>query len=203
MFERIMAEVPLVTQGFLGAIIIMWVYFNIRYDEKTAAYAPTILTTTGILATFVGIALGLLDLDSKDIQGSLPQLLGGLKTAFFASVAGVSGALTIKLRHYFIGVSHAASGTGADGEVTAGDLAALLIGIQQALVGNDEATLVSQLKLLRLDTNERLDALRKAKSKRSKSFPKWDPLLLSKHFATLSKISTRSCRSNLARISSN
>jgi hypothetical protein len=104
----------------------------------------------------------LLDLDSKDIQGSLPQLLGGLKTAFFASVAGVFGALTIKLRHYFIGVSHAASGTGADGEVTAGDLAALLRSIQQALVGNDEATLVSQLKLLRLDTNERLDALRKA-----------------------------------------
>jgi DNA anti-recombination protein RmuC len=140
----------------------MWIYFNIRYDEKTAAYAPTILTTTGILATFVGIALGLLDLDPKDIQGSLPQLLGGLKTAFFASVAGVSGALTIKLRHYFIGIRHAAAGTGADGEVTAADLAALLKGIQHALVGNDEATLVSQLKLLRLDTNERLEALRKA-----------------------------------------
>ena len=162
MFERIVSEVPLVTQVFLVAIVLMWIYFNIRYDEKTATYAPTILTTTGILATFVGIALGLLELDSKDIQGSLPQLLGGLKTAFFASVAGVAGALTIKLRHYFIGVRHAAPGTGVDGEVTAADLAGLLKGIQQALVGNDEATLVSQLKLLRLDTNERLDALKKA-----------------------------------------
>src|ERR1700677_807432 len=106
-----MAEVPLVTQVFILAIVLMWIYFNIRYDEKTATYAPTILTTTGILATFVGIALGLLDLDSKDIQGSLPQLLGGLKTAFFASVAGVSGALTIKLRHYFMGFRHAMPGT--------------------------------------------------------------------------------------------
>jgi hypothetical protein len=162
MFERILAEVPIVTQIFLVVIVVLWIYFNVRYDEKTAAYAPTILTTTGILATFVGIALGLLGLDSKDIQGSLPQLLGGLKTAFFASVAGVSGALLIKLRHYFIGVRHAVSGSGADGEVTAADLAALLKGIQQALVGNDESTLVSQLKLLRLDTNERLEALRKA-----------------------------------------
>ncbi len=162
MFERIIAEVPLVTQVFLVVIVLLWIYFNIRYDERAAAYAPTILTTIGILATFVGIALGLLDLDSKDIQGSLPQLLGGLKTAFFASVAGVAGALLIKLRHYFIGFRQAAPGTGADGEVTAGDLAALLKGIQQALVGNDEATLVSQLKLLRLDSNERLDALRKA-----------------------------------------
>ena len=127
MFERITAEVPLVTQVFLIAIVVMWIYFNIRYDEKTAAYAPTILTTTGILATFVGIALGLLELDSKDIQGSLPQLLGGLKTAFFASVAGVAGVLTIKLRHYFIGVRQAAPGTGVDGEVTAADLAGLLI----------------------------------------------------------------------------
>ena len=157
-----MAEVPLVTQVFLAAIVVMWIYFNIRYDEKTAAYAPTILTTTGILATFVGIAMGLLDLNSSNIQGSLPQLLGGLKTAFFASVAGVAGALTIKLRHYFVGVRQAVTGSGADGEVTAADLASLLKGIQQALVGNDEATLVSQLKLLRVDTNEQLEALRKA-----------------------------------------
>ena len=132
--------------------------------RKRLPTLPTILTTTGILATFVGIALGLLDLDSRNIQGSLPQLLGGLKTAFFASVAGVAGALTIKLRHYFIGVRQAATGSGVDGEVTAADLASLLKGIQQALVGNDEATLVSQLKLLRLDTNERLEALRKAQT---------------------------------------
>jgi hypothetical protein len=162
MFERIIAETPPVTQVFLAVIVLLWLYFNIRYNEETAAYAPTILTTTGILATFVGIALGLLDLDSKDIQGSLPELLAGLKTAFFASVAGVAGALLIKLRHYFFGLRQATSGTGPAGEVTAGDLAALLKGIQQALVGNDEATLVSQLKLLRLDSNERLDALRKA-----------------------------------------
>ena len=88
MFERIAGEVPLVTQLFLICIVIMWFYFNMKFDEKAAAYAPTILTTTGILATFVGVAIGLLDLDAKDVQGSLPQLLGGLKTAFFASVAG-------------------------------------------------------------------------------------------------------------------
>ena len=68
MFERIIAEVPVVTQVFLVVIVLLWIYFNIRYDERAAAYAPTILTTIGILATFVGIALGLLDLDSKDIQ---------------------------------------------------------------------------------------------------------------------------------------
>jgi HEAT repeat protein len=54
------------------------------------------------------------------------------------------------------------SGSGSDGEITASDLAKLLQSIQQALVGNDDSTLVSQLKLSRQDTNDRLDALKKA-----------------------------------------
>jgi hypothetical protein len=69
-------------------------------------YAPTILTTTGIFFTFLGIALGLAHFDTENIQASIPALLGGLKTAFWASVAGVGGALTIKFRHFFFGVKH-------------------------------------------------------------------------------------------------
>ena len=162
MIERIFVETPFLTQIIIGFIALLWIYFNIKFDEKSASYGPTILTTTGILATFLGIAIGLLDLDPQNIQSSLPQLLGGLKTAFFASVVGVAGALLIKLRHFIFGVKQAAFGSGTDGEITAADLAAHLKGIQQALVGNDEATLVSQLKLLRVDINERLEALRKA-----------------------------------------
>ncbi|WP_166484973.1 hypothetical protein [Nitrosomonas eutropha] len=45
-------------------------------------YDPTILTTTGIFATFFGIALGLADFDAANIQASIPALLAGLKTAF-------------------------------------------------------------------------------------------------------------------------
>lgn len=134
-----------------------------RFSEKTTIYGPTILTTTGIFATFVGIALGLNDFDTQNIQASVPALLGGLKTAFWASVVGVGGALTLKFRHYFGGNTLAyEAGTGADGDVTAEDLAKLLKGIQQALVGDDESTLVTQLKLTRTDTNDRLDALKKA-----------------------------------------
>ena len=153
---------PLVTQIFFSLVVILTVIFHIRYDEKTLTYGPTILTTTGIFATFLGIAIGLADFDSANIQDSVPALLGGLKTAFLASVAGVGGALTIKFRHYFVAVKHDVPGSGADGEITAADLAKLLQGIQQALVGNDDSTLVSQIKLSRQDTNDRLDALKKA-----------------------------------------
>ena len=76
----------------------------------------------------------------------------------------IGAALTIKVRHFIFGVRHDESSIGDDEEVTAGDLARLLGGIQHALVGNDEATLVSQMKLSRQDTNDRLDGLRKAQN---------------------------------------
>lgn len=155
-------NLPLITQIFLVLVLLLTVLFHVRYDEKTLTYGPTILTTTGIFATFLGIAMGLANFDAANVQDSVPALLGGLKTAFWASVAGVGGALTIKFRHYFVGVKQEIPGTGVDGEITASDLAKLLQGIQQALVGNDDSTLVSQIKLSRQDSNDRLDALKKS-----------------------------------------
>jgi hypothetical protein len=78
-------------------------------------------------------------------------------------VFGVGGALTLKFRHYFWESRDGnAPGSGAGGEVTAADLSKQLGGIQQALVGSDDSTLVSQLKLSRQDSNDRLDALKRA-----------------------------------------
>lgn len=158
------AALPRETQAFIGAIVLLTVIFHLKYTEKTVAYGPTILTTTGIFATFIGIALGLSKFNEADIQASVPALLAGLKTAFWASVAGVGGALTLKFRHYFAGIRQEIPGSGADGEVTISDLAKSLNGIQQALIGSDDATLISQLKLIRSDSNERLDGIKKSQT---------------------------------------
>jgi hypothetical protein len=160
-FLSFITALPLETQVFIGVIVVLTIGSHVSYGEKTLAYGPTILTTMGIFATFLGIALGLSGFDTADIQASVPALLAGLKTAFWASVVGVGGALTIKLRHFFTPVKLEVNGSGADGEITAADLAKLLQNIQQALVGSDDSTLVSQLKLSRQDTNDRLDALKK------------------------------------------
>jgi hypothetical protein len=154
---------PFHTQSSVGLILILALFFHARFNPKTFAYAPTILTTTGIFFTFLGVAFGLSDFDTNNVQASVPSLLGGLKTAFWASVAGVGGALTIKFRHFFLGVREdQALKKSEEEEVTAHDVARLLNGIQHALVGQDEATLISQMKLSRQDTNDRLDALKKA-----------------------------------------
>ena len=50
---------------------------------------PQIFATIGILGTFMGIAYGLSLFDTKNMEGSIENLLDGLKTAFFASIVGI------------------------------------------------------------------------------------------------------------------
>jgi hypothetical protein len=160
-FENWYWALPQHTQLMLATIFAFWLLFNLFYNEKAVSFGPTILTTLGIFATFLGIALGLSEFDANNIQASVPALLGGLKTAFWASVAGVGGALLLKFRHQYFDRT-VAEGTGENGEVTGADLARLLSGIQAALVGNEETSLITQIKLMRSDTNDRLDALKTA-----------------------------------------
>lgn len=155
-------HLPLHTSIFLGGLALLTIIFHLKYNEKTIAYGSTILTTTGIFATFVGIALGLADFDTAHIEASVPALLDGLKTAFWGSVAGVGGALTLKFRYFFIPPKQHIANNRLNKDITAYDLAVLLQNIQNSLVGKDESTLVSQLKLLRQDNNDRLDSLKKA-----------------------------------------
>lgn len=153
---------PRETQFFIGLILVLFVKMHLRFTPKSAAQGPTILTTLGIFATFFGIANGLLHFDAKNIQDSVPALLDGIKTAFWASVVGVGCAITLKGREYFVGVSTGKTSEPQHDEITAADLARLLKNINTALVGSDEGSLITQLKLSRQDTNDRLDALKAA-----------------------------------------
>ena len=153
---------PLETQIFLFVIIATTFFMHWRFDHRTSAQGSTILTTLGIFATFFGIAIGLSKFDSSNIQGSVPSLLAGLKTAFWASVFGVGGALTLKYREYAFGVRSAVGDVHADGEIGAADIANLLRSINSALVGGEDSSLITQMKLGKQDTNDRLDALKAA-----------------------------------------
>jgi hypothetical protein len=52
---------------------------------------PSVFPTLGIFCTALGITIGIWNFDTTDIQGSIPQLLGGLKIAFIATMAGIIG----------------------------------------------------------------------------------------------------------------
>ena len=63
---------------------------------------PSMFTTIGILGTFGGIAYGLWFFNPEDIENSIPTLLKGLKTAFFASIAGIALSIIFSKRISFV-----------------------------------------------------------------------------------------------------
>jgi methyl-accepting chemotaxis protein len=77
-----------------------WLIFSVYYlllakykPDKINPYIfesiPQVFPTIGILGTFIGIAYGLWSFDENKIEESIPPLLGGLKTAFLASIGGI------------------------------------------------------------------------------------------------------------------
>ena len=52
--------------------------------------AATIITSSGILFTFIGIYIGLQGFDITNINAGIDQLIEGMKTAFSSSVAGLA-----------------------------------------------------------------------------------------------------------------
>lgn len=50
----------------------------------------SVIVSTGVLGTFIGIAIGLWEFNTEKISESVPELLEGLKLAFATSIAGMS-----------------------------------------------------------------------------------------------------------------
>lgn len=91
---------PWMTTILIGTIVLLTVVVHVLpRSPQVASQAPSILTTLGIFGTFIGVALGLYQFDALAVEDSVPSLLEGLKTAFWSSIAGLLGALTVKLRY--------------------------------------------------------------------------------------------------------
>ncbi len=77
-------------------IVAIWAAFYINKrtkennNEHLFDFIPHLFPTLGILFTFLGIAIGLWNFDSNNIEKSIPELMNGLKTAFLVSIFGVA-----------------------------------------------------------------------------------------------------------------
>jgi len=79
-------------------ILVAGIYLRLakKKTNKVIALLPNVAVSLGILGTFVGIYLGLLEFDVAKISDSIPKLLDGLKTAFSTSIAGMLTSLILK-----------------------------------------------------------------------------------------------------------
>jgi len=147
------------TQSAIVIITVIAILFHVRWTRRNTAIGPTFLTTLGIFFCFIGIAWGLLNFDPGDVKFSIPRLLAGIRTSFWASVAGIFWALTIKARVVLWGDAKLRlSATNSQG-ATLNDVAEYLAKLNNALAGSEDSTLLGQMKLLRSDSNYRLDRL--------------------------------------------
>lgn len=75
----------------ISAIYVKWEKNKNQLETKRRwiEQLPSLVSTCGVLGTFIGITKGLIGFDTSNIAGSIPTLLGGLSTAFFTSLAGM------------------------------------------------------------------------------------------------------------------
>lgn len=165
-----------ITNLFLGIIFIVFlmsIFFAVfGIGRKFTRYTSALLTSLGILGTFIGIVIGLLDFDPQDIDGSIELLLSGLKTAFITSLAGMGGAIIFQL----IGTTPVFRENRTKSEpvdVEAKDILNAIINQEEhfeklitAISGGDDSSLTGQIKLLRSDVNDN----HKVQQKRFKKF---------------------------------
>ena len=147
------------TQSAIVFITVIAILFHARWTRRNTALGPTFLTTLGIFFCFIGIAWGLLNFDPGDVKYSIPRLLAGIRTSFWASVAGIFWALTIKARLAIWGDAKLRVGAVNQTGATLNDVADHLGRLNNALAGSEDSTLLGQIKLLRSDSNYRLDRL--------------------------------------------
>ena len=74
-------------------VAIGW-FRKLRHEQVNAI--ASIVTIIGVLGTFLGIAIGLYQFDTENIEASVPQLLEGLKIAFLTSIVGIGLSILLK-----------------------------------------------------------------------------------------------------------
>jgi len=139
-----------VTELFLWGIVLLFSYSVIlslvNNRSRFVVNTPNLLTSVGILGTFVGIVVGLMGFDPSNIDESIGLLLAGLKTAFITSLAGMSSAIIFKIFNHTITNKSQKSAERPVGE--------LLEQLREAIAGNEESSLSGQIKLFRSDIHD-------------------------------------------------
>ena len=149
--------IGLIFATFVMAFALAFLKRGTRFVEN----APTLMTSMGIIGTFLGIVIGLIGFDVNQIDASIPVLLEGLKTAFLTSVAGMIGAVIFKWLDA-CWLAGRREPEGAAEEVSPGQiLKALndsnehLISVRDALAKDSDSSLVGVVQRMRSDLSDR------------------------------------------------
>lgn len=136
---------------FFSMVLLIPVY--IKFD-KLKNVIPNAIASLGIIGTFVGIYVGLINFDVTpgNMEASIPELLNGLKLAFFTSIIGLILSTILKVVN---NVKTKKSSSKGDEVIN------LLRELIEKVGGNDSSILkdsILELKSSTLNTNRELVA---------------------------------------------
>ncbi|MCR1551092.1 MAG: MotA/TolQ/ExbB proton channel family protein [Enterobacter cloacae] len=168
LFEHLFQSIDstLVTNIFIWAVIFVfcaaWWCDHKNIHNKFREYAPTLMGALGILGTFIGIIIGLLNFNTESIDTSIPVLLGGLKTAFITSIVGMFFAILFNgLDAFFFATKRRQLEADIPASVTPEHIHQELKEQNKHLVkliagmsGSEEGSIVAQIKLLRNEISD-------------------------------------------------
>ncbi|TLF45938.1 hypothetical protein FEI13_17645 [Halomonas urmiana] len=174
------ADAGTVTSVFFGLIAGFFVIALVCYKtdklRSLTHYTPNLLTSLGMLGTFIGIVIGLLHFDPEDIDGSISLLLGGLQTAFMTSLFGMAMTIIYKVITGLPWLQPKANVASGPDEIGPEHIHQLLreqnenlASLHQAIAGDDSDTLTGQIRLLRQHQDDNHKALAKEASRQAEA----------------------------------
>lgn len=136
-----------------------------RKANSFTNYIPSLLTSLGILGTFAGITLGLLEFDTSNIENSISHLLSGMKTAFITSLEGMGLSIAYQIvKKLFFIKQYTEKDDTSDIDVT--DILIkqneYLESIRKVMGGDSDSSLLNQIRLLRSDFADKLNETRQS-----------------------------------------
>ena len=157
----------LIPDGDIGTIVyavtgfIVFLLFKFGRDKSRSKSLPALFTIIGVFGTFLGIALGLSDFDvnANKIEESVAVLLEGLKFAFTTSIIGIAAAIGLRIWNLLYAP--------ADDSTDEADQVIEILKknneltekIAKSISSDEEASLTTQMKLLRTDYSDKTKEL--------------------------------------------
>ncbi len=150
----------------LFALALILTALRLERGNTFCRYIPNALTTIGVIGTFTGIYIGLVQFDVHNIDQSVPALLGGMKVAFSTSILGMVLAVFLKViqtvefrktvAHDVTGATFVAALHELIHETKSGNIqiSENITALRNAVVGDADSSLVTQIQKFRTSAHD-------------------------------------------------
>lgn len=148
-----------ITNGTCALLVLMFI-IGLR-DKGFGRVCPSLMTSLGILGTFCGIYLSLypLDFSPGNMNNSVTQLLGGMRTAFFTSLAGIGASIIFKVTERMMSPQSVDDNIKKQMTPEQQLVIEKLEDIRKAISGDGDSSIVTQIQYIRNDNREAIQKL--------------------------------------------